>query len=410
MALTTAATSAPVDTRLYIIAVLSLTAVQMLSTIAFNIGAVLAPVAAPDLGVAADDVAYYVSAVYLVSIYAAMAGGPMAVRLGPVRLTQCGLTISAIACLSLASGHVVLAALSAIILGLGGGPLTAASSQILARVTPQRLSNLTFSIKQSGVPLGYALAGALIPISVELHGWQAVAAAIAVICLMTALALQPLRALYDRDGVTTGRLLPTFQQIVDPLKRAWADPVLRRLCLAAMFFSAMQATIVNFTILYGVNGLLLDYVAAGLLLSVATAAGMVGRVFWGALADATRRPLAMLALLGAIMTLGGFAMAAAQLGWPSWVLHGVAIVLGGSAIGWNGVFISECARRAPPGRAGEFVGATSFFVFLGPVLWPVMFRAILYATQSYPAGFAIMATATGVSAVAITGLLRRGER
>ncbi|HKU98367.1 MAG TPA: MFS transporter [Vineibacter sp.] len=408
--MTTTAVPAPHDTRLYIIAVLSLTAVQMLSTTAFNIAAILAPAAAPALGVAADDVAYYVSAVYLVSIYAAMAGGPMALRLGPIRLTQCGLAISAMACLLLASGHVALAALSAIILGLGGGPLTAASSQILARVTPARLSNLTFSIKQSGVPLGYALAGALIPISVELHGWQAVAAAIAGICVMTALALQPLRPLYDTGSVATGRLLPTYQQIVDPLKLAWSDPVLRRLCLAAMFFSAMQATIVNFTVLYGVNGLLLDYVAAGILLSFATAAGMVGRVFWGALADATRRPLAMLVALGGIMALGGLAMAAAHGGWPSWLLHGVAVVLGGTAIGWNGVFISECARRAPPGRAGEFVGATSFFVFLGPVIWPVLFRGILYATHSYAAGFAIMAVATGLSAVSITWLLRRGER
>ncbi len=408
--MTTTAAPATTDTRLYIIAVLSLTAVQMLSTTAFNIAAILAPAAAPALGVAADDVAYYVSVVYLVSIYAAMAGGPMALRLGPIRLTQCGLAISAIACLSLASGHVGLAALSAIILGLGGGPLTAASSQILSRVTPARLSNLTFSIKQSGVPLGYALAGALIPISVELHGWQAVAAAIAGICVITALALQPLRPLYDTVGATTGRLLPTFQQIVDPLKLAWADPVLRRLCLAAMFFSAMQATIVNFTVLYGVNGLLLDYVAAGILLSFATAAGMVGRVFWGALADATRRPLAMLVALGGIMALGGLAMAAAQAGWPSWLLHGVAVVLGGTAIGWNGVFISECARRAPPGRAGEFVGATSFFVFLGPVIWPILFRGILYATHSYAAGFAIMAVATGLSAISITWLLRRGER
>lgn len=408
--MTTTATPAATDTRLYIIAVLSLTAVQMLSTIAFNIAAVLAPAAAPALGVAADDVAYYVSIVYLVSIYSAMAGGPMALRLGPVRLTQCGLLVSAVACLALASGHLVLAVLSAVIIGLGGGPLTAASSQILSRVTPARLSNLTFSIKQSGVPLGFALAGALVPISVELHGWQAVAATVAGICLVTALALQPLRPLYDIHGTASGRLLPTVHQIIDPLKLAWSDPVLRRLCLAAMFFSAMQATIVNFTVLYGVNGLLLDYVAAGILLSFATAAGMVGRVFWGALADATRRPLAMLVALGGIMALGGLAMATAHGGWPSWLLHGVAVVLGGTAIGWNGVFISECARRAPPGRAGEFVGATSFFVFLGPVIWPLLFRGLLYVTQSYAAGFAIMAVATGLSAISITWLLRRGER
>jgi hypothetical protein len=118
----------------------------------------------------------------------------------------------------------------------------------------------------------------------------------------------------------------------------------------------------------------------------------------------------VLAGLGGIMAVSGLALAAAQPGWPSWLLHGVAVALGGSAIGWNGVFISECARRAPLGRAGEFVGATSFFVFLGPVLWPVMFRGILHLTGSYPAGFAIMALATGFSALAIARMMRHGER
>ncbi|HJQ60612.1 MAG TPA: MFS transporter, partial [Vineibacter sp.] len=299
---------------------------------------------------------------------------------------------------------------SAVIVGLGGGPLTAASSQVLARVTPPRLSNVTFSIKQSGVPLGFALTGALVPISVERHGWQAVAVVVAVICLATALALQPLRPLYDGDRRRGGRLLPSVGQIMEPLKLAWADPMLRRLCLASMFFGSMQVTIVNFTVLYGVNSLRLDYIAAGILLSFATAAGMFGRVMWGALADVTRRPLAMLALLGTVMAAGALALAAAQPGWPLWLLYGVAVVLGGTAIGWNGVFIAEIARRAPPGRAGEFVGATSFFVFVGPVLWPLLFRGILYVTHSYEVGFIVMAAAAGVSALAIARLLRHGAR
>ena len=408
--MTTTAAPAPADTRLYLIAVLSLTAVQALSTIAFNIAAVLAPAAAPTLGVTADDVAYYVSIVYLVSIYAAMAGGPMALRLGPIRLTQLGLLVSMVGCLALAAGHLALAIVSAVIVGLGGGPLTAASSQVLARVTPPRLSNVTFSIKQSGVPLGFALTGALVPISVERHGWQAVAVVVAVICLATALALQPLRPLYDGDRRRGGRLLPSVGQIMEPLKLAWADPMLRRLCLASMFFGSMQVTIVNFTVLYGVNSLRLDYIAAGILLSFATAAGMFGRVMWGALADVTRRPLAMLALLGTVMAAGALALAAAQPGWPLWLLYGVAVVLGGTAIGWNGVFIAEIARRAPPGRAGEFVGATSFFVFVGPVLWPLLFRGILYVTHSYEVGFIVMAAAAGVSALAIARLLRHGAR
>jgi MFS family permease len=176
-----------------------------------------------------------------------------------------------------------------------------------------------------------------------------------------------------------------------------------------MAYSATQATVTNFIVNYGMDHLQLDYVAAGALLSVASLAGIAGRIGWGALADALRRPMAVLAVLGVIMALSGIAIALAEPHWPRWLIYAVAVVMGGSAVGWNGVYISECARRAPPGRAGEFVGATSFFVFLGPVLWPTLFRQLLYLTQSYPLGYALMAVCAGLCALAILRRVRRGD-
>ena len=54
--------------------------------------------------------------------------------------------------------------LGALIIGLGYGPITPASSAILNEVTPNRIRALIFfSIKQSGVPIGGAIAGILVP-------------------------------------------------------------------------------------------------------------------------------------------------------------------------------------------------------------------------------------------------------
>src|SRR6185369_2232163 len=70
-------------------------------------------------------------------------------------------------------------AIAPVILGLGYGPITPASSHILARTAhPSRLA-LTFSIKQTGVPAGAALAGALLPVLALQMGWHAAFAAIA---------------------------------------------------------------------------------------------------------------------------------------------------------------------------------------------------------------------------------------
>lgn len=395
---------------LYLIALPSLAAVQVLSTMAFNTGAVLAPAAAPDMGLSKHDVAYFVALVYLVSIFAVICAGAITRRLGPIRFTQIALLISACGVTLFAAGHIATAILAAMLIGLGGGPVTVASSQILSRVTPPRLSNLTFSIKQSGVPLGFALSGAALPSIVEAVGWRGAALMGAAITALAAIALQPLRRLYDRERLTSGRIFPNLQTILEPMRMCWRDPPLRLLCIVGVIYSATQATVTNFIVNYGMDHLRLDYVAAGALLSAASLAGMAGRIGWGALADALSRPLTVLAVLGVIMALAGTAVALAEPHWPRWVVYGIAIVVGGSAVGWNGVYISECARRAPPGRAGEFVGATSFFVFLGPVLWPTLLRQLLYLTQSYPLGFALMAGCAALCAIAILRRLRTGER
>ena len=225
----------------------------------------------------------------------------------------------------------------------------------------------------------------------------------------TAIAIHPLRRLYDDERAASGRIFPSIAAIIEPLAMCWRDPPLRMLCLVGMAYSATQATVTNFIVNYGMDHLRFDYVAAGALLSAASLAGIAGRIGWGALADALRPPLSVLAGLGVLMALSGVAMALAQPHWPRWLVYIIAVVIGFSAVGWNGVYISECARRAPPGRAGEFVGATSFFVFLGPVLWPTLFRQLLYVTQSYPLGYALMAVCSGLCAVVIFRRVRRGD-
>lgn len=63
--------------------------------------------------------------------------------------------------------------LASIIIGLGYGAITPASSEVLARTAPPDRMALTFSIKQTGVPGGAALAGAALPALALAVGWRA---------------------------------------------------------------------------------------------------------------------------------------------------------------------------------------------------------------------------------------------
>lgn len=382
----------PTDLRRYLIALVSLTLVQVIATMGFNQASVLAPAAAPELGVAAADVAYYISLVYLAAMISTLGGGTLSRRLGPIRFIQTGLTVAAIGSFVFAAGGLAMAALSALIVGLGSGPLTIASSHILARVSPPRLANVTFSLKQSGVPVGFAICGAVLPTLALDLGWRWAAASIGLLAIATAIAVQPLRALYDdeRDG-GKGTRLPTLAEIFEPLQLAWRDPILRPMCFIGMLFSATQAIVVNFTVVYAVDGLKMSYVLAGALLSAATVTGAFGRVFWGALADLLRRPSAVLAGIGAIIAVAATTMAFSTPAWPTTAVYIVCAILGGTAVGWNGVFIAESASRAPPGRAAEFTGATQLFVFAGALLSPLLFRAVLAVTNAYEAGYLLLA-------------------
>ena len=401
--------AAPTDLRRYLIALVSLTLVQVIATLAFNQASVLAPAAAPELGVDATDVAYYVSLVYLAAMISTLGGGAISRRTGPVRFIQIGLVIAAAGSFIFAAGGLAIAAVSAFVVGLGSGPLTVASSHILARVSPRRLANVTFSLKQSGVPLGFAICGAVLPSLALDLGWRWAAASVGAITLLTAVAIQPLRALYDDERHEGGprRLLPSIAEILEPLRLAWRDPILRPTCFVGMLFAATQAIVVNFTVVYAVDGLKMSYVLAGALLSAATVAGAIGRIFWGAVADLLRRPSAVLAGIGAIITVAATVMAFSTPAWPTTAVYVVWTILGGTAVGWNGVFIAEAASRAPPGRAAEFTGATQLFVFGGALLSPLLFRGVLAFIQSYAAGYLLLAGGVAVCSVVLARAARR---
>jgi MFS family permease len=116
---------------------------------------------------------------------------------------------------------------------------------------------------------------------------------------------------------------------------------------------------------------------------------VVARIAWGVFADrlATRR--ATLGLLGVGMAITAFSALAADPGWPLWALFVFAMAYGATAVGWNGVFLAEIARRAPLDRVSDATGGSAFFTFLGVVVTPPLFHLVLGLTGSYGATYAV---------------------
>jgi MFS family permease len=356
-------------------------AVQALTSMAMIAPSVLAPVAAVELGVSPQGIGWFVALEYLFAMLSGLACGALIGRFGPVRVCQISVCLAA-AGLAAGSGAMLPVVFAAAgLIGSGYGLVNPVSSQILARAAPPRMMSLIFSIKQTGVPLGGALAGALVPSLVLALSWRWSAVAVALLCLSVALVIQPARAAdaTAQRGTGTGSAADFFA----PLGMVFANPPVLELAIVSLIFSSAQLALVVYFVSYLNLELGYGLVAAGLIYSSAHAAGIAGRIAWGAVADRWLSPRGMLGLLGVMMALCGMGVASFSADWPLSAVILVSALFGASAVGWNGVYLAEVARLAPPGRVGAITGGTQFFTFIGALATPPLFGFMVGLAGNY---------------------------
>jgi MFS family permease len=377
-------------------------AIQIYTALAATATAVLAPEIARDLAVSPKLVGVFVGLIYVGAAISSLPSGAFIVRHGSIRVSQACVLLCATGILALplgtlgvpgaggsAAAAAVLAA-GALVIGWGYGPITAASSHVLVRTAPPNRMALTFSIKQTGVPAGAALAGAALPGLAVTLGWWPTIEAVAVLGLAIAVVAQATRATFDADRRPQERL--SLAATIAPLRTVLANRTLIGLALTGCTYAATQMCLMSFLVVFLAEGLGRSLVAAGLALTVANVGGIVGRIVWGAVADHFVPPRTMLGLLGIASGLCAYATASFDASWGSGAMLAVCAVFGGTAIGWNGVQLSQVARHAPRGQAGSVTGAAGFITFTGVVVGPPLFALLAGATGSYRVGFAAFGT------------------
>jgi amino acid permease len=87
-------------------------------------------------------------------------------------------------------------------------------------------------------------------------------------------------------------------------------------------------------------------------------------------------------------------MAVSSPEWPRVAMIVLCAAFGGTAIGWNGVYLAEVAREAPAGKTVEATGGALFFTFFGVLITPPLFAAIVEGGGSYGLAFAVVAAPT----------------
>ena len=362
-------------------------AIQTVGALAIYCAPVMAPVAGPALGVPASWIGYYIALLYMGSMFSSVIAGTWVARFGAVRVSQIGLLFNAVGLFGASVGWLPLVAFGGFLVGVGYGPGTPASSHILLRAAPPGFVAFTFSLKQTGVPLGAAIAGVLVPALLLLCAWQGSAIVIGLMCVLLAVLIQPTRQRWDLDRDAQAPM--TFRGVFRPLRFALNEPRLMELAITSFVFGGVQITFVAYLVTFLTYAFDLSLVVAGLVMAVSQCASVAGRVLWGVAADRWLSSRKMLGLLGLGMGACALLTLTANAQWPIALLFVFAAVFGATAVGWNGVFLAEVARVAPT-RVSEATGGCLFFTYLGVVLSPPLFSMCLSVGGSYASAYAIV--------------------
>jgi MFS family permease len=375
------------------------TAIQVLVSGGALTPPVFAPEAAASMGVPTHLIGIYTSVVYLGAMLTSAPTGSLVTRYGAFRVSQGCLALVGLGLAGLALAAPVLAVAGALIIGLGYGPVTPASTHVLARTTPARRRGLVFSLKQTGVPMGGMAAGVVVPPLVLWIGWQGASLVVSAATILLLLLVQPWRAALDDDRRGDHPLRPSA--LVAPLALVWRQSDLRWLSLASFTFAAMQLSLSTFLVVYLVEVAGRDLITAGLIFSAAQAAGVAGRILWGWLADKVFGGRWMIALVAFGMGGGALGVATFDPSWPVAPLTLVSMLFGATALGWNGAWVAEISHRAPPGAAASATGGSLFFTYGGVVFGPVLFGLLASRPGGYALAFAVYAAAAVLGALLV---------
>jgi MFS family permease len=321
----------------------------------------------------------------LVSVGAALASrraGLLTDSVGPVKVLALSLVLFAAAVLVAAIAPVAALFMAALLVcGLGYGGINPPTNVVIAGRMQGRLG-FFMSVKQTGVPVGGFLSGLVLPPLAIWVSWRFAFGTAAFVALGVAGSTALLRgaAVLPRRGGARGDG-PTRRERIS-------------MGLYGFVMAGSQWVFLTYVVLYLTDTRDFSLQRAGLVLSLAMAVSVAGRIFWGWLSD--RPGWRVAALVGASV------IAAAMLALLAGGIRGagiwpVAALTGAALVGWNGAFHALVAQRAGPGGIGRLSGEVMAVVFAGQVCLPPLLGFLSEALDSW---MLLWASAAAVVALA----------
>ncbi|PZA05886.1 MFS transporter [Meiothermus sp. PNK-Is4] len=359
----------------------------------------LSPYLRTDLGLSLTAVGLLNTFIYLGTMLGALPAGWLTDRFGSRRvlilaaLTAAGLTL--LIPLVARAEFLFLGLLVGV--GLVVATSTPAGSQAVAQAFPPTQRGTVIGLRQMAVPLGGAVASALLPLIAEHFGWRWASLGIGLIALLAAWVTG---WLYQEQGSSGPQ--PILRS--PPLSRILSQRDILLAAIAGMTLPTGQFIMITYLILFLKERFGLSELIGAALLTAANLAGAFSRVFWSWMSDrlgGRRKPL--LVSIVALAALCALSLAWLPVGTPLWFKAAIVILFGATALGWQGLHFSLLTELSPRGLEGRVVGFGLIFTSIGIALAPPVFGFVVEQSASYTVGWLLLAGIYGVG----VGLLSR---
>jgi MFS family permease len=359
----------------------------------------LAPYLRTDLGLSLTAVGLLNTFIYLGTMLGALPAGWLTDHFGSRRvLILAALTAAGLTCLIPLVARAEFFFLVLLVgVGLVVATSTPAGSQAVAQAFPPARRGTVIGLRQMAVPLGGAVASALLPPIAQHFGWRWASLGIGLIALFAAWVTSQL---YQERSSSGPQSIPRSP----PLSRILSQRDILLAAIAGVTLPTGQFIMITYLILFLKERFGIPELTGAALLTAANLAGAFSRVFWSWMSDrlgGRRKPL----LVSIVALAAGCALSLAWLpvGTPLWFKAVIVTLFGATALGWQGLHFSLLTELSPRGLEGRVVGFGLIFTSIGIALAPPVFGFVVEQTSSYTVGWLVLALIYAVG----LGLLSR---
>jgi ACS family hexuronate transporter-like MFS transporter len=342
-----------------------------------------------DLGLSAFVTGIVVASFALGRIAGAYAAGVAADRLGEQQTLLVGGLATAVLTLIAVASPLPLFVPLLVLAGAAGASATPAGGRLVLLAFPKNRRGFALGVRQTGIPVAGLIAAATLPWIAHVSSWRWALAAAACVTTLAAIPLLTLRG------------VPRPPRPVGPQRHIGRNRNLVLLTIWGCLIVTGQYALVAFLALDLNQGAGLTLAEGSILVVVANAAGIVGRIVWGLVSDRhaggnRKRFLLAINIVGLVGALLLFAVPRTA---PLALIGVIVAVAGLALIGYQGLWITMIAEVAGPERVGAATGFAITFVAGAIAASPPLYGLVADIAGTYRAIWAVLAAVLVVAFV-----------